>query len=154
MSGNPEEHLPRVRLFAGYAESPIWTASGPMCFADSHLSAELIEDLARWEAAQYQGDGLLSGARDDRLTADGRDLARRLAAELGDGFVVVSDGATEGEKELVRADAPAMNPAAEEAFLEASKDAGPSPADGPFYFYAPLSGKTYGWREGGASSDG
>ncbi|MHA7156294.1 hypothetical protein [Arthrobacter sp. TMN-50] len=131
---------PVVRLFSGYAESPIWFAGGPVDYADSGLTKELVTDLSAWDSSSYGGDGLLM-EKSERATALSEELAARLAAELGDGFVVSQDGAA-GPK-MVSSEMPPTNPDAAAAFTsiidEELKLQEPGP--GGMEHHAPLSGR-------------
>lgn len=148
-----------VRLFPGWAQSPVWLPGGPVDLVESLLSRELTENLLTWEnrwyaAVQDSGDagcGEDAGAdptpQERQFLADGKTLAERLAAELGPSFAVSFESGIE-EHFLVRSGQPAMNPAsahvfeqwfaAENAVQERLRTAGPG------YAYAPLSGNTFG----------
>lgn len=105
-----------VRLFVGYADSPIWVPGGPMEYADTNLSAELKSDLIAWEADYYAGRASEKSERPASHTARGRGLAERLSAELGWRFSVSIDSGDQGEEVLIRSSRPAANPKAEAAF--------------------------------------
>ncbi|NOJ64122.1 MULTISPECIES: hypothetical protein [unclassified Arthrobacter] len=135
----PHGGRPVVRLFSGYADSPIWAASGPVDYADSALTEELVADLTTWDSGSYGGvDGLLLESS-ERSEALAEELAGRLAAELGDGFVVSCDGAA-GPK-IVTSDMPPTNPDAAAAFTELIDEE--LKLRDNMYYYASLSGQVF-----------
>ena len=108
-----------VRLFHGWASSAIWFP-GPLSYDDSDLSPGLIKDLAAWDEDYYAG---LSGQDDQRSESErqasarlGVQLARRLAGEIGDEFLVEVDSADSEERRRFRAPGPARNPEAASTF--------------------------------------
>lgn len=100
-----------VRLFPGYAESPLWTTGGPLRYEESCLSSELIEHLRSWEQSGYTE----GAAHSETAGVSTKDLARRLASELGRRFSVAIDGA-DGDSELISSEDAATNSEAEQAF--------------------------------------
>lgn len=134
---------PVVRLFSGYADSPIWAAGGPVDYADSALTEELVAELTGWDSGSYGGaDGLLI-ERSEGSKALVEELAERLATELGDGFVVSCEG-SDGPMTF-SSEGPPTNPDAVMAFSalieEELKLRGLPPGD--MYFSAPLSGQVF-----------
>lgn len=134
-----------IRLFSGYADSPIWAANGPVDYADSALTEELIADLTAWDSSSYGGvDGLLI-ERSEASEALSEELAERLATELGDGFVVSCGGETGSH--LFTSKMPPTNPDAAAAFTklidEELKLRDFSPGGMYWYAYAPLSGQVF-----------
>lgn len=134
-----------VRLFSGYADSPIWVVGGPVDYADSALTEELVADLTAWDSSSYGGvDGLLI-ERSEASEALSEELAERLATELGDGFVVSCGGETGSA--LFTSKMPPTNPDAATAFTqlidEELKQRDFSPGDMYWYAYAPLSGQVF-----------
>ncbi|MBG6181255.1 hypothetical protein [Arthrobacter sp. CAN_A1] len=139
----PHGGRPVVRLLSGYADSPIWAASGPVDYADSALTEELVADLVAWDSSSYGGvDGLLIEVS-ERSKGLAEDLAGRLAAELGDGFVVSCDGAA--GPMMVSSEMPPTDTEAAAAFTglidEGLKLRDLPPAN--MYYYAPLSGQVF-----------
>lgn len=149
-----------VRLFPGWAQSPVWIPGGPVDPGESLLTRELVEDLLIWENNYYAtspqdpvdtGGAGEAGAdptpQERHYLADGIALAERLAAELGNAFAVSFES---GRKDhfLARSAESATNPAAarvfdrwfaeEKALDERLRNSG------PWYAYAPLSGDHFG----------
>lgn len=154
-------HVPiPVRLFPGWAESPVWLSDGPVSFGDSHLSEQLKTDLAGWENRYYASiTGAAFGSRRTRLKPtnrahgeQGRTLAAHLAAELGNDFVVEFENSS-GKHRSIRSSSPATNPAAAGAFTARYRDAQSEAetlerAGGPLNAHAPLSGAQLGSSSG------
>ncbi|WP_342025035.1 hypothetical protein AAE021_07740 [Arthrobacter citreus] len=145
-----------IRLFPGWANSPVWIPGGPVDLEDSLLTRELIEDLLAWETRYYDSSpqnshsgntGSHSGAQGRQHLADGKDLAKRLAAEVGDSFAVTFESGLE-EHHVARSGDSATNPAAARFFAKEFEEAAAEEerlrAAGPLHAYAPLSGKTFG----------
>lgn len=141
-----------VRLFPGWADSPVWLPDGPVDFGDSQLSEQLKADLAAWEDRYYAlitdapADGERTAPkREDRTHGErGRTLAAQIAAELGNGFVVEFEN-SKGKSRSIRSSTTATNPAAERAFTSRYKDAQSEAetlerAGGHLEAYAPMSG--------------
>ncbi|GAA1134434.1 hypothetical protein GCM10009582_35110 [Arthrobacter flavus] len=141
MASHGGRHI--VRLFSGYAGSPIWAANGPIDYADSVLTEELVADLTAWDSSSYGGvDGLLI-EKSEASEAVSEELAERLAAELGDGFVVSCGGAAGSPRFTSKM--PPTNPDAAAAFTrlidEELKLRDSSPSN--MHYYAPLSGQAF-----------
>lgn len=146
-----------IRLFPGWANSPVWIPGGPVDLEDSLLTRELVEDLLAWETRYYDAGprnsansgntGSHPGARERQHLADGKDLAKRLAAEVGDSFAVIFESGLE-DQFVARSGDPATNPAAAHFFAKEFEEAAAEEerlrAAGPLHAYAPLSGKTFG----------
>ena len=137
-----------VRLFPDYVDMTIWTRRGPISYADSQVSDALADDLSAWERSMYSGMGDFewqSVGLKRAFEDEGSSLAQRLAAELGNEFVVRYD------EYDIRSDAPATNEAAYRFFRELAKagrareleEAGGSLDVGGFTAYAPLSPATF-----------
>ena len=128
-----------VRMFAGYADTPLWSSGGPVALADLDLPAELRSGLARWEAESYGGDGLLSGM----APPSGSALARWLADELGSGVAVELQAGSGEEAILYSSPAPPRSPAAAALLLRgaaAERALHTELPTGRGYAYAPLTG--------------
>jgi hypothetical protein len=108
-----------VRLFSGWADSPIWFR-GPIAYEDTQLHDSLVADLRAWDSSYYAA--LTSdydwADPDDatRYYRAGARLARRLAEQIGDDFQVEHDLGDTHHR--VRAPGPALNPKAAAAFHE------------------------------------
>jgi hypothetical protein len=106
-----------IRLFPDYAESVIWFSS-PVPYEETQLDDRLIADLRTWEASYYAGLSSDLSWRapglEARFRADGLELARRLADQIGDDFQVEYD--LGWSRRRVRGTGPARNPAAALAF--------------------------------------
>ncbi|MDK1361150.1 hypothetical protein QNO00_12860 [Arthrobacter sp. zg-Y1219] len=145
-----------IRLFPGWANSPVWIPGGPVDLEDSLLTRELTEDLLAWEARYYAArpqdpsnsgsTGNDPGPRERQYLADGKDLAERLAAQLGHSFAVSFESGLE-EHYVTRSGDPATNPASARFFAEEFEEAAAEEerlrAAGPLHAYAPLSGETF-----------
>ena len=114
-----------VRLFPDYADSVIWFR-GPVSYEATHLDARLIADLQTWDATYYAGLSSDYSWRTPQLMtqfhAEGARLARRLADQLGDGFLVEYDLGESHRR--VRGAGPARNPDAAAAFSRLADAAG------------------------------
>lgn len=148
-----------VRLFPGWAQSPVWIPGGPVDPGESLLTRELVEDLLMWENSYYatpQGprDSEDAGAGDvgtgpspqeRQHLADGKTLAERLGAELGHSFAVSFEPGVQ-EHYLARSGGPATNPAAARVFAHwFAEEEGMQKrlrTSGGLHAYAPLSGET------------
>lgn len=113
-----------VRLFSGWADSPIWF-SGPIAYADTRLDADLVADLRAWDDGYYASlNSDYEWANPDDAAAyykTGAQLARRLAGQIGDEFQVQHN--LPDKKSRVRARGPALNPDAAAAFRELAQRA-------------------------------
>ncbi|WP_141362747.1 hypothetical protein [Glutamicibacter uratoxydans] len=80
-----------VRMFPDYADTVLWFRN-PIRYEDSKLSADLVEDLKRWEQSFYEGLNrdyeFKSETLACRFVEDGKILAQRVADELGENFVI------------------------------------------------------------------
>lgn len=146
-----------IRLFPGWADSPVWVPGGPVDLEDSLLTRELIEDLLAWEIRHYDANpqdpadsgstGSKPGPREQQYLADGKDLANRLAAELGHSFAVSFESGLE-KRHVARSRDSATNPATARFFAKEFEEAAAEEerlrAAGPLHAYAPLSGETFG----------
>ncbi len=155
-----------VRLFPGWAESPVWLPGGPVDFGDSQLSEQLKADLAAWETRYYasltdataDGDKTAPQRKDRAHGERGRTLAAQIAAELGSDFVVKFENG-KGKSRTIRSSAPATNPAAARAFTSRYEDANSDAeklgsAGGQWEAYAPLSGARLGNPTGSSPNNG
>ncbi|MBP2215041.1 hypothetical protein [Arthrobacter sp. CAN_C5] len=148
MKKHEEEMAPHsgrhvIRLFSGYADSPIWAANGPVDYADSALTEELVADLTAWDSSSYGGvDGLLI-EMSEASKALAEELADRLATELGDGFVVSCDG--DVGSAMFASKMPPTNPDAAAAFTKLIDDELKLQefSRGNMHYYAPLSGQVF-----------
>ncbi|GAA3288084.1 hypothetical protein ACFFON_07100 [Arthrobacter citreus] len=145
-----------IRLFPGWANSPVWIPGGPVELQDSLLTRELIEDLLVWETRYYdagpqdpaerQSTGSQPGPRERQHIAGGKDLADRLAAELGHSFAVTFESGL--DHYAARSRTPATNPAAARFFAREFEEAAAEEerlrTAGPLQAHAPLSGKSFG----------
>ncbi|MET4061925.1 hypothetical protein ABIB35_003502 [Arthrobacter sp. UYP6] len=79
--------------------------------------------------------------------ARGRELAERLASELGNGFSIATDGTDQGDTVLISSEEPALNPHAEEAFTrrinEEAAEAARLSGEGLLKAYAPISKQVF-----------
>src|SRR5689334_1382975 len=109
--------VPVVRLFSGWAESPVWF-DGPVAYEDTRLDAELVADLRAWDDGYYAAltptYAWSSPDLEARYHREGARLARRLADQLGDEFEVEHD--LGDARRRVRATGPARNQEAAAAF--------------------------------------
>ena len=149
-------HPSVIRLFPGWANSPLWIPGGPVDLDDSRLTRELVEDLLAWEARYYDtspqhsssgSPGSDPGPQERQYLADGKDLTERLAAELGHSFAVSFESGRE-EHYVARSGGSATNPAAARFFAmefeEAAAEEERLRGAGPLQAHAPLSGETFG----------
>lgn len=85
----------QVRLFSDYCDDLVIWAPHPTSYDDLGLPQELVIDLKAWDATYYAGLENHEWRNEQTRLAyveQGRALARRLAGELGDDFVVTVDG--------------------------------------------------------------
>ncbi|WP_461170721.1 hypothetical protein [Arthrobacter sp. Z1-15] len=145
-----------IRLFPGWANSPVWIPGGPVDLDESLLTRELVEDLVAWETRYYDaspqdapnsGTGSNPGPQERQYLAAGKDLAERLAAELGHSFAVSFESGLE-EHYVAHSGDSATNRAAARFFAKELEEAAAEEerlrAAGPLHAYAPLSGETFG----------
>ncbi|WP_378148083.1 hypothetical protein ACFJGV_07725 [Cnuibacter sp. UC19_7] len=109
-----------VRIYPDYADTVIWF-SDPFPYEETGLTAELIERLSAWESTYY-------AAMTERFEWDARfslhefdhtglDLAHAVADEIGPDFEVeYRSFENHGAVATLRAEAPAANPSARDAF--------------------------------------
>lgn len=146
-SGEEPEGPVLLRLFAGYADSPLWSVGGPVPLGGLPISAALRSGLSAWEAASYGGDGLLGDGRAPGIET----LCLQLAAELGAGFIIEVSGSP---ARTVRGAGPGTSPDAAAA-LRAEAGADRRLRDGlqdaEHVAVAPLSGATFSGRSAGRS---
>lgn len=119
--GDPGQYLRSVvRLFTGWAESPIWFVDGPVDLAETRLDPSLCVALDQWNRDFEAGLDERTERRTPQLEAEhkarGTVLADRLVAELGDAFEVQADGPGGAGRRLIRGVGPGENPAAVAAF--------------------------------------
>ncbi|WP_341392777.1 hypothetical protein [Arthrobacter sp. G119Y2] len=123
---------------------------------ESLLTRELVEDLVAWETRYYDaspqdapnsGTGSNPGPQERQYLAAGKDLAERLAAELGHSFAVSFEAGLEEHYVALSGDS-ATNRAAARFFAKELEDAAAEEerlrAAGPLHAYAPLSGEAFG----------
>jgi hypothetical protein len=122
---DPLEYLTTVvRVFPDYADTVLWFAPGPVSYEDACVSRALAADMAAWEARYYRildDDCSIRPTVREPFEAEGRALARRLSAELGDAFAVECVGDSGGHL-LLRGDGPGTNPRAVAAFRRMADD--------------------------------
>lgn len=141
-----------IRLFYGWADSPVWVPGGPISYEDSRLSVELVMDLKTWESRFYGADvreaGELSGGSGGSFGREGIELTVRLAAEVGSGFAVVT-ACEDGVDRAFHTTEPALNPEACEAFDQRFNEEAAESAllhGGVFEAHAPVSGAVFNPR--------
>lgn len=131
-----------VRMFAGYANTPLWSVGGPVALAELDLPDDLRTGLVRWEADSYGGDGLLG----DVSSAYGGVLAEWLAGELGAGVEVHLRTGSAEDPLVFTSTVPPRSPAAAAMLLHEAAEERALHAQlstGRWYAYAPLSGATF-----------
>jgi hypothetical protein len=109
-----------VRVFPDYAETVIWFGS-PFPYLETGLSDALIERMKAWEDSYYaaltEDIKWRSVEELERFDAEGMTLAHDLAAEIGPDFEVEYRSFADREAiTQLHDEAPAPNPAAQEAF--------------------------------------
>lgn len=114
-----------IRLFAGWAESELWHG-GPIPYEDARLDPLLVTRLHDWARECHRT--VLVDNRDSatdtsqELAHRGIALAKEVAQQLGDGFIVEMDDPTSASKLQLRGRGRAANPDAAAA-LRARADA-------------------------------
>ncbi len=155
-----------IRMFPDYADTVLWV-DGPVDYADTGLSTELVEDLQAWEQSYYDGLNrdydFRSRGLELKFILEGVRLAKLVSAEIGSGHLVEYLGAKSlNRPALVRCPGTASNPVAAKCFddlveakLQSAQDMREMLKDGPYYAYAPLSGAVFdpqGVRKGPGKS--
>lgn len=145
-----------IRMFPDYAHTVLWLDQ-PIRYSATGLSQGLVEELQVWEQSYYDSltDDIvwISDAAASAFTAEGARLTHGVSAEVGPRFVVEFASYEVGAGTVcVRAESPAENPAAENAFTElADKIVAEEQkaaerrrdGEGKWIAYAPLSGTVF-----------
>lgn len=107
-----------IRIFPDFADSVIWFVIGTVSYEESRVSADLRRDMEAWQAhyEETMGNTFVWRSREDHAyhAAEGRRLAERLAAEVGQDFKVEYFDVRD-RKVQVRSSRPATNKAAAQA---------------------------------------
>lgn len=113
-----------IRIFPDFADSVIWFIIGTLSYEESRVSEPLRRDMEAWETHYYEtmGNDFVWRSPEDHAyhAAEGRRLAERLAAEVGQDFNVEYFDARD-RKVQVRSSRPATNQAAAHAFSTVAK---------------------------------
>lgn len=108
-----------VRIFPDYAGTVIWFTEGPVDYAESGVSRELVEAMEAWESDFYRGiddyQRWVSAAAQRDHAIRGVEIARRFSAEIGD-IVDVEVADPRGGELRMQAAGAGTNPAAVAAF--------------------------------------
>ncbi|ASN39732.1 hypothetical protein [Paeniglutamicibacter terrestris] len=154
MGSNHSPQPAVIRMFVDYADTVLWL-DGPIDYADTALSVELVAALRAWERDFYAS---LNGDHEFRTaglalvhSAEGQRLAQRVAREVGHGFVIDRQGENRPASiRLLRSDHPATNPEAARCFTAlcaaAQKQVDELTAmaqKGGLYFSAPRTGEEF-----------
>ena len=141
-------------MFPDYADTVLWL-DGPVDYADTGLSAGLVEKLQGWEQSYYDGldrtYAFRSRGLEQKFAQEGVRLAKLVSSEIGSGHIVEYLGtAILRYPALFQCPGTASNPAAAvcfddlvEAKLHSARELQEMMKDGPFYAYAPLSGAVF-----------
>lgn len=108
-----------IRIFPDFADSVIWFVIGTVSYEECRVSDALRRDMEAWEAQYYEtmGNDFVWRSREDHEyhAAEGRRLAERFSAEVGQGFEIEYFDECD-RKARVRSDQPATNEPAARAF--------------------------------------
>lgn len=158
MGSNNSPQPALIRMFVDYADTVLWL-DGPIDYADTALSVELVAALRAWERDFYTS---LNGDYEFRTaelalvhSAEGQHLAQRVAGEVGHGFVIDRQGdAGPASPRYLRSDHPATNPEAAGCFTalfaaaqKRADDLAALAKESRLYLYSPRTGEEFPSRD-------